>query len=455
MTKKAPPTSYFWHHWLFLYKKIGTSLTFRPENGIFYMNKWFIVTILVAALAGSCGIFKSQTPPSDNPITQILAKPSLQQVLKKKDIYGVQIIYTQIDRDEKQVPHFTSWSWNVDSARYFYPASMVKMPLALLALEKINTIKASGFPRMSSAAYYMLDSLRPNQHVYKKDTAAPNGKPSIAQDVRAIFATSDNQAYNHLFDFLGRTYINESLAQRGFNQTGIVHRFYAADRDQAYAQPITFYDDTRGLFKEGEKIDKKKWRNPQKGLLKGEGYVTGADSLVKKPFDFATKNWFALTDMEMVLRAALFPQVMPEEKQFKIAPDDLKMLHRSMGLFPREFDYPKYNPTAFWDGYVKFFIFGDTKDQQSGDIRSFNKVGEAYGTLTDVAYIVDFKTNTEFILAATILCNTDGIFNDDKYDYDNTGFPFLAELGRSALEYDRKRPRKVKPDLSYWKERIE
>lgn len=328
---------------------------------------------------------------------------------------------------------------------------MVKMPLALLALEKINTIKASGFPRMSSGSYYMLDSLRPHQHPYKRDTAAPNGKPSIAQDVRAIFATSDNQAYNHLFDFLGRTYINEQLSQRGFNHTGIVHRFYAADRDQSYAQPIVFYDDTRGLFKEGEKIDKKKWRNPQKELLKGKGYLAATDSLVQKPFDFSGKNWFALTDMETTLRAALFPQSMPPEKQFKIAPEDFRLLHRSMGLFPREFDYPKYNPAEYWDGYVKFFIFGDTKTQQTGNIRIFNKVGEAYGTLTDVAYIVDLDTNTEFMLAATILCNSDGIFNDDKYDYETIGFPFLAELGRSALAYEQKRSRKVTPDLSYWK----
>ena len=82
-----------------------------------------------------------------------------------------------------------------------------------------------------------------------------------------------------------------------------------------------------------------------------------------------------------------------------------------------------------------------------GKVRVFNKVGEAYGTLTDVAYIVDFENNAEFILAATILCNTDGIFNDDKYQYDQTGFPFLAKLGRAVLQYEIKRPRKVKPDL--------
>ncbi len=58
-------------------------------------------------------------------------------------------------------------------------------------------------------------------------------------------------------------------------------------------------------------------------------------------------------------------------------------------------------------------------------IRIFNKVGDAYGFLTDIAYIVDFENNIQFALSATILANADGIFNDDKYDYETIGLPFM------------------------------
>jgi len=54
----------------------------------------------------------------------------------------------------------------------------------------------------------------------------------------------------------------------------------------------------------------------------------------------------------------------------------------------------------------------------------------------------------EFILAATILCNADGVFNDDQYDYEAIGLPFLAKLGRAVYQYELKRERKVQPDLS-------
>jgi hypothetical protein len=75
-------------------------------------------------------------------------------------------------------------------------------------------------------------------------------------------------------------------------------------------------------------------------------------------------------------------------------------------------------------------MFGDTKENIPSNIKIYNKVGDAYGTLIDCAYIVDTTNKVEFMVSATLLVNKDGVFNDDKYDYDAIGFPFLAELGR-------------------------
>ena len=90
-----------------------------------------------------------------------------------------------------------------------------------------------------------------------------------------------------------------------------------------------------------------------------------------------------------------------------------------------------YNESEYQDSYVKFFLFGDSKKRIPEQIKIYNKVGYAYGHLTDTAYIKDEKTGLEFILTATILVNADQIFNDDKYEYEEIGIPFLAELGRT------------------------
>ena len=85
---------------------------------------------------------------------------------------------------------------------------------------------------------------------------------------------------------------------------------------------------------------------------------------------------------------------------------------------------------------------------QPNSTRIFNASGEAFGQLVDVAYIVDFDKKIEFFLSAVIYCNSDGIFNDDKYDYETIGFPFLKNLGKIIYEYELKRQRSNIPDLS-------
>jgi hypothetical protein len=78
-------------------------------------------------------------------------------------------------------------------------------------------------------------------------------------------------------------------------------------------------------------------------------------------------------------------------------------------------------------------------------------VGWAYGFLTDVAYIVDFETGVEFFLAATIHVNEDGVFNDDNYEYESVGLPFMANLGRTVFAHEKKRKKKRLPDLGKFK----
>ena len=119
-----------------------------------------------------------------------------------------------------------------------------------------------------------------------------------------------------------------------------------------------------------------------------------------------------------------------------------------MSKYSTETKSPTYNSPGYWDTYVKFLFYGSEKQKPELHIRIFNKVGDAYGFLTDIAYIVDYNNNIEFLLSATIHCNRDGIYNDDKYEYETIGLPFMKNLGRIIYEHELKRPRKYKPDLS-------
>src|SRR5688572_25145351 len=84
---------------------------------------------------------------TDGLLTNILSGTQhdiLNHVLQNKDSFRIQIIYTQINRDKNNRPTFQNYYFNVDSSLYFNPASTVKLPLALLALEKLNTLNIKG-----------------------------------------------------------------------------------------------------------------------------------------------------------------------------------------------------------------------------------------------------------------------------------------------------------------------
>jgi hypothetical protein len=176
----------------------------------------------------------------------------------------------------------------------------------------------------------------------------------------------------------------------------------------------------------------------------GTGYYNDGQ-LVNQPFDFSLKNHVSLANLHQVLRAMVFPGSVPKKQRFDVSEDDRNFILRWMSSFPRESQYPYYDSTEYPDDYAKFL---GRKILPNPNIRIFSKSGWAYGFLTDVAYIVDFEHHIEFQLSATILCNSDGIFNDDKYDFDKTGYPFMKALGQAVFQYELKRNRKNTPDLS-------
>jgi hypothetical protein len=47
---------------------------------------------------------------------------------------------------------------------------------------------------------------------------------------------------------------------------------------------------------------------------------------------------------------------------------------------------------------------------------------------------VDTKHNLNYILGATLLDNENKIFNDNVYEYDSIGLPFLAQTARRLHE---------------------
>lgn len=371
--------------------------------------------------------------------------PFLLQVLNQPDTFQYQLIYTKIDRDKKNQPTFKNFYFNVDRNRYFNPASMVKLPTALLALEKIHTLEQYGVNRNTTM---ITDSGYARQTRVTYDSTAESYLPSVAHYVKKIFLVSDNDAYNRLYEFNGQQTMNQRLWEMGYKDTRITRRFVTMNEDQnRHTNPIRFMDGDKLLYAQPPAFNETQFDFSKKAFI-GIGHWDRNDSLIDAPMDFTTHNNFPLEDMQQILQAAIFPMTVPEKQRFNLSQDDYQFLHRYMSELPSESDYPQYDTAEFFDSYTKFFLFKAGKSKIPSHIRVFNKTGWSYGFLTDVAYIVDFKNNVEFMLSGVIYVNKDGILNDNKYEYEQTGYPFFKEVGNIIYNYELKRKRKHQPNLS-------
>jgi len=366
-------------------------------------------------------------------------------VMHDPEKYRVQILYTQIDRDAENRPSFRSFSFRLNAGEYFYPASTVKLPTAALALEKINRLGTEGLTRNTT----MLTGIGADgQTEAKADPTSPNGLPSVAHYVRKILLVSDNDAYNRLYEFLAPEPLNERLHQMGFEGTRIMHRLEIALSVDAnrHTNPLRFVDGDKILY-EQEPVYSSRDYSADDPILLGEAEIVGGERL-ERPKDFAVKNAYPLQAQHDVVKALMFPDDIASARRFALSDDDYRFLYRNMSGYPGESGIAEYaDADRYPKGYIKFLMFGGDAPEIPASIHVFNKPGDAYGFLTDVAYIVDVNKGVEFLLAATIFTNANQTFNDDNYEYDEIALPFLRDLGRAVYEIELGREREHAPNF--------
>lgn len=351
-----------------------------------------------------------------NPLEIALSSDNvkIRKVMDSVERFEVQIKYTQIDRINDSII-FTDYDFQVNDSTYFYPASTVKFPTAVLALERLH--------QTDTLSLY-------TKYYVEGDTL----ESTFANDITEIFAVSDNLANNRLVELLGLNAINSSLKEKGISPVRISHRLGYHTEDLK-TKPLIIYlnDSTTGITK--PTLNSPPLKLQLNGVKKGSGYIED-ELLIATPFDFSLKNYYPISSQHNLLKRIIFPQQFKPTERFDLSDEQHQFLLNAMHTLPQKVGY---DPKTYYDGYCKFFLYGDTKDDIPNTIEIYNKVGFAYGTLTDCAYIKDTENNIDFLLTATILVNSDGIFNDDVYEYDEIGLPFLAQLGREIYQQELKR----------------
>ena len=359
--------------------------------------------------------------------------------------YRIQILYTQINRDKNNIPHFKEYSYRLNPNEYFYPASTVKFPLSVLALEKLNDLKIAGLNKATTAIY---DSVTARQETIYNNPYAIDGRQTIEQAIKEVLVVSDNNAANRLYEFLGQEYIHSQLANKGYPEVYIRNRLELGRTplENRQTQSVQFYDANNKLIYT-QPAQNNTSKLPYYNVLIGNGYLNGQDSLINAPLNFSEKNRISLSDLHHIMQSVIFTNQMPKKQRFNLSNEDRNFLLQWMHTTPTESSYPTYDSSEYYPAYAKFIMLGSEKGPIPSNIKIFSKAGDAYGFLLDNTYIIDTDAKVEFMLSAVIYVNADGILNDNTYDYRTIGLPFMKNLGNTIYKYELSRKRAFRPNF--------
>ena len=361
---------------------------------------------------------------SSDPIKSAIKEDEfVRKIIKYKDNYEIQILYTEVSKNNLGQTEFKDFQFQLNDEKYFYPASTIKLPIAIMTLSKINELRAEG-SNISLKSKLKLSLINNKKEIIVKDSIS-----SFQNLIADVFLVSDNSASNVLIDFIGYNYFNSSMINAGYQNTYLNHKF----------NPDPFVDSSWIITTLDNDVisSKENKRNVIAGsnisnLKKGERSLVNG-KIINESMDFSLKNRSSLTDMHNIMKNLIYPEI--TLSKFNLNVEDYDFLRYWMSRFTYEDLGNKYiSDDRFFNSYNKFFIHGMDTILKSSDIRVYNKIGQAYGTSTDSAYIKNYKEDVEFFLTATIYTNKNEIMNDNIYEYGDTAIPFLSRLSKNLYK---------------------
>ena len=359
----------------------------------------------------------------DNPIkTSMKNDDFLTEILKNKNEYEIQIAYTEVTRDRDGEPVFRDFELQVDEEKYFYPASTIKLPIIVLTLDKINELRATGID-ITTKSKILISSTHDGNNQIQKDSIT-----SFQNLIADVFLVSDNSSSNVLIDFIGYNNFNVKMAEAGFKNTYLNHKFNPDPYVNINWQIKTVKNelispkDNQIIITADQNI-----LGLKKGKKKFQDGIAITGSL-----DFSQKNRSSIKDMHNILKRIIFPLKFDKDKTFNLNVEDYDFLRYWMSRFTYEDIGDKFKTEKkYFDSYNKFFIHGDDTIVRDKNIRVYNKIGQAFGTSVDNAYIKNYQDDVEFFLTATNYTNKNKTINDNVYEYDQIAIPFLSKLSKS------------------------
>lgn len=360
-------------------------------------------------------------------IDSLLAhNPLLLQVASLPNKYNPQIILTQVNTNKMGERAFTTSYYRALDTAYFYPASVVKLPASIFAMEKIEELNSLEIDFNTRISYASSHSCQTPLVI---DEYTNDSTPSVAEFIEKALVVSDNVAYSRLYEFVGPEYFHQRLTEMNMPHASIRHRFSKCDTtenrytnqiyflselgDTIYTQPAAYFD---GAYVQ-----------PMPRMAIGKSQIINGKT-VKEPKDFSRSNALPLSNMHTLMMELIYPESQPFA--YDISEEQRAFIREALTISPKNARNKRIAKNVdFHDNYTNYLFFGNENKSRTSTLEVCNIVGLAYGFLTDIAYVKDPVTGVEYFLSVTLYTNASNKFGSGEYEYSTIGFPFMKELG--------------------------
>ncbi|MDG1429910.1 MAG: serine hydrolase [Crocinitomicaceae bacterium] len=398
------------------------------------MNNW--ITLLCASLI-SISSFSQLDIESNKELMDYLhgSDPVFNAILDSTDLHRVQFIYTRIDKENGDTTLKTFNFSNSDF--YFYPASVVKLPTALITLEKMKEHD------LSLDAYMKIhrDQTCGNMSYIEE---MEDNRLTMGKMLKELIIVSNNRYYNALYQFVTPKDLNERMASKGISDTKIYRSFTGCEMPyNLFCNSLTVTDQEKRktMIQESSRLDLSRFASR---YIWSHKYLFGSKheyrgNIVNGPFDFNYHLDYPLKDIHGTMLRLVKPNLFAEEERWDITESDRDYFLGAMKGVPSDLSDEKYKDKKDYpDNIFKYIVKGD-ENPDFKNVETYSKIGIAYGFVTETAYVVDKESDIEFFLTASIYVNANDTVNDGKYEYDEVGRPFLTQLGQKILDYERRK----------------
>ncbi len=390
--------------------------------------KWTLSLFIVLLVSCSHSQSEQEDTSVESEELSMLDSLGLDMEVARNPKYRFQFVATSF----KEGKIAKSVSYGTD--QYYYPASLVKVPTALVFLE---IMKERNIPMDSYPVFDTVNACGSTKFV----DICNDHHVSFEQMLKELLVVSDNHFYNALFHIITPEQLNARLKAKGFEGIKIYRAFTGCDPvDQLRTYPFKIEGSTIGgasYHQSSSEMDSTvlnaEYEYTEDRLF-GSKHENSEGEIVDGPYDLNYQIEIPLDQMHQIMLAFMYPNLVQESQRWNITSKERAYLEELLGAYPSEIE-GSYRSLKRYDDFEYKYV-RNTEGYAEG--RTFGKLGLSYGFASETVYVPSEGVGNGVLLTYSVYVNSNDIVNDGEYDYETVARPFAEALFAKNLEWHKK-----------------